>query len=51
MNVIDAVIHVFTLCNSKKNMVRLIDTFNLGREFNFECFHRKYKMESWERSH
>ena len=51
MNVIDAVIHVFTLCNSHKNMVRLINTFNLGREFNFECFHWKYRMESSVHNH
>jgi len=51
MNVIDAVIHVDTFCNSHKYMVRLIRTFELGREFNFECFHWKYKMEFWERSH
>jgi len=31
MNVIDAVIHVFTFRNSHKYMVRLIRTFELGR--------------------
>ena len=39
MNELNAVIQVFTLCNSLKIVVRLIDTSNLGREFNFECFH------------
>ena len=39
MNVIDAVIHVDTFCNSHEYMVRLIRTFELGREFNFESFH------------
>ena len=40
MNVIDAVIHVDTFCNSHEYMVRLTRTFELGREFNFESFHR-----------
>lgn len=31
MNVIDAVIHVFTFRNSHEYMVRLIRTFELGR--------------------
>ena len=39
MNVIDAVIHVFTFRNSHKYMVRFTRIFELGREFNFECFH------------
>ncbi len=40
MNVIDAVIHVFTFRNSHEYMVRFTRIFELGREFNFECFHR-----------
>ena len=40
MNVIDAVIHVDTFCNGFEKVMRQSRTFNLGREFNFECFHR-----------
>jgi len=48
MNVIDAVIHVDTFCNSHEYMVRLIRTFELGREFNFECFHRSELLKFLE---
>ena len=39
MNEIDAVIHVFTFRNSHKYMGWFTRIFELGREFNFECFH------------
>ena len=39
MNEFDAVIHVDTFCNGFKKVMRQSRTSNLGREFNFECFH------------
>ena len=51
MNEIYAVIQVFTLCNSHKNVVRLISRPGLGGQLNFECFHWKNRMEFVARSH